>query len=86
MLTGSNIIPDKASPDKVTDVVDEEGLVKGLSENALGCALYGTARHGYPIVGDLIFGIVVGEDIVGPENPEAMIERLIGTFIGLKRV
>lgn len=55
-------------------LVDEEGLVKGLSENALGCALYGTARHGYPIVGDLIFGIVVGEDIVGPENPEAMIE------------
>ena len=43
-------------------------------------------RHGCPIVGDLIFGIVVGEDIVGPENPEAMIERLIGTFIGLKRV
>ena len=40
----------------------------------------------FPIVGDLIFGIVVGEDIVGPENPEAMIERLIGTFIGLKRV
>lgn len=67
-------------------LVDEEGLVKGLSENALGCALYGTARHGYPIVGDLIFGIVVGEDIVGPENPEAMIERLIGAFIGLKRV
>ena len=37
-------------------LVDEEGLVKGLSENALGCALYGTSRHGYPIVGDLNCG------------------------------
>lgn len=67
-------------------LVDEEGLIKGLSENATGCALYGTVKHGCPIVGDLIFGIVSGEDIVAPADPEAMKERLLGTFIGLKDV
>lgn len=64
-------------------LVDEEGLIKGLPENALGCALYGTVNHGCPIVGDLIFGIIQGEDIVAPEDPEAMKQRLLGTFIGL---
>lgn len=53
--------------------------------NAVGSALYGTVRHGCPIVGDLIFARGQGDDIIAPENAEAMIERLIGTFIGLKR-
>ena len=64
-------------------LVDEEGVIKGLPENATGCALYGTAKHGCPIVGDLIFGIVSGEDIVAPADPEAMKDRLLHTFIGL---
>lgn len=64
-------------------LVDEEGLIKGLPENALGCALYGTVKHGCSIVGDLIFGIVSGEDIVAPADPEAMKDRLLHTFIGL---
>lgn len=67
-------------------LVDEEGVIKGLPLNLVGSALYGTAKHGIPIVGDLIFGIVVGEDIVGIMDPEAMKKRLMSTFSGLKEV
>lgn len=66
-------------------LVDEEGILKGLPLNALGCAFSGTQRHGNPIVGDVIFASAVGEDIVGPADPEAMAERLLGTFLGLER-
>ena len=64
-------------------LVDEEGLIKGLPENALGCALYGAPQHGCPIVGNLIFARIAGEDIVAPDNPEALRERLFHTFLGL---
>lgn len=67
-------------------LVDEEGLIKGLPCNAVGSALYGTAVHGNPIVGDLIFAVAAGEDIIGPADPEAMKERLMSTFTGLKEV
>lgn len=67
-------------------LVDEEGLVKGLPPNALGSALYGTYRHGNPIVGDLIFAQAQGEDIVAPNGPEALKDKLMRTFIGLKEV
>ena len=66
-------------------LVDEEGILKGLPVNAIGSVFYGTQRHGNPIVGDVIFANAVGEDIVGPADPEAMAERLLDTFIGLKR-
>lgn len=81
----TQLMADYFKDPSVIMLVDEEGLVKGLPENALGCALYGTVSHGCPIVGDLIFARVQGDDIIAPENAEAMIERLIGTFIGLKR-
>lgn len=61
-------------------LVDEDGLLKELPANALGCALYGTPRHGFPIVGDLIFARIVGEYIVAPDDPEALRERLFYTF------
>lgn len=64
-------------------LVDEEGLLKGLPVNMLGCTLYGTAEHGYPIVGDLIFARIAGEDIVAPDDPEALKDRLLHTFMGL---
>ncbi len=35
-------------------IVNEEGLLMGLPENALGCALYYTWRHGNPIVGNIV--------------------------------
>lgn len=81
----TQLMADYFKDPSVIMLVDEEGLVKGLPENALGCALCETASHGCPIVGDLIFARVQGDDIIAPENAEAMIERLIGTFIGLKR-
>lgn len=80
----TRLMADYFKDPSVIMLVDEEGLVKGLPENALGCALYGTVRHGCPIVGDLIFARVDGEDIIAPDNPEALKSRLIGTFIGLK--
>lgn len=64
-------------------LVDEEGLIKGLPINALGSALYDTPRHGCPIVGDLIFARISGEDIVAPEDPEELKDRLLHTFLGL---
>lgn len=67
-------------------LVDEEGLIKELPLNRVGSTLYGTARHGNPIVGDLIFGIVAGEDIVGIPDPEAVKKKLMGSFPGLKEV
>ena len=65
-------------------LVDEEGIIKGLPQNLVGSALYGTATHGIPLVGDLIFGIAAGEDIVGITDPEALKDRLLHTFIGLQ--
>ena len=67
-------------------LVDEEGLIKELPLNPVGSALYGTATHGIPLVGDLIFGIAAGEDIVAPDDAEAMKKRLMSTFPGLKEV
>lgn len=65
-------------------LVDEEGLIKELPVNALGCVLCGTPQHGCPIVGDLIFARIAGEDIVAPDDPEALQDRLLHTFIGLR--
>lgn len=65
-------------------LVDEEGIIKGLPLNLVGSALYGTVKHGNPIVGDLIFGIAAGEDIVAPDDVEGLKERLLHTFTGLQ--
>lgn len=55
-------------------VVNEEGLLKGLPVNLIGCAWYQTWKHGCPIVGNLVVlkdGIVDGEpDIVGLDAEE----------------
>ena len=37
-------------------LVDEEGLIKGLSCNAVASAFYGIEEHGCMIAGDAIFG------------------------------
>ena len=65
-------------------LVDEEGIIKGLPLNLVGSALYGTAKHGIPLVGDLIFGIAAGEYIVAPDDVEGLKERLLHTFTGLQ--
>lgn len=79
----TQLMTDYFKDPSVIMLVDEEGILKGLPENALGCALYGTPQHGNPIVGDLIFARVDGEDIAAPEDPEALKDRLLHTFIGL---
>ena len=65
-------------------IVDESGLLKQLPENMLGCVLYGTHAHGHPIVGDLIFARIQGEDIVGLDDPERMKRTILNGFVGLK--
>ena len=56
-------------------MVNEEGLLLGLPMNRLGSELYGTPRHGQPIVGDIVFlkdGYDGGEpDVVGLTEDEA---------------
>lgn len=60
-------------------LVDEEGLIKELSLNPVGSALYRGV-----IAGDLILARISGEDIVAPDDPEALKDRLLHTFIGLQ--
>ena len=80
----TQLMADYFKDPSVIMLVDEEGIIKGLPQNLVGSALYGTVRHGIPLVGDLIFGIAAGEDIVAPDDPEALKDRLLHTFIGLQ--
>lgn len=44
-------------------VVNESGVLDGLPKNEIGCYLYQTRIHGYPIAGDIVImqeGIVEG--------------------------
>ena len=43
-------------------LVDDEGLLKDLPFNPLGCYLYGTDMHGAPIAGPILFVYETGED------------------------
>ena len=77
----TQLMADYFKDPSVIMLVDEEGLVKGLPLNPVGSALYrGT------IAGDLIFARVQGEDIIAPKNAEALKDRLLHTFIGLREV
>ena len=62
-------------------LVDEEGRIKELPVNPVGCTLY----RGI-IAGDLIFARIAGEDIVAPDDAEDLKDRLLHTFIGLRRM
>lgn len=56
----------------LTMIVNEEGRLEGLPQNAFGSFLYGTPIHGEPIVGNIIIlqeGFVNGEwDIIGLDD------------------
>ena len=80
----TQLMADDFHDPSVIMLVDEEGLVKELPLNRVGSTLYGTARHGNPIVGDLIFAQVRGDDIVAPDDVEGLKERLLHTFTGLQ--
>lgn len=78
----TQLMADYFKDPSVIMLVDEEGLVKELPLNPVGSALYrGT------IAGDLIFARAQGEDIIAPENAEALKGRLLDTFsLTLKEV
>lgn len=55
----------------VVMLVDEEGLLKGLPVNLVGCYFYDSIKHGNPIVGDILFCLDAGEDLEGFEPEQA---------------
>ena len=50
--------PTKVPGQCVSMLIDEEGLLKENEPNLIGSYLYGTDRHGHPIMGNVLF---VGE-------------------------
>lgn len=64
--------------------VDDSGLINGSRENKLGSLFYGTGYHRTPICGNIVFGLLVYEDIEGPKNVEEMKEKLLRDFNFLK--
>lgn len=60
--------------DPLCFICNEEGLLEGLPLNPIGCVWYGTARHGHPIVGNIVVmkeGITDdGPDIIGLTDEE----------------
>lgn len=71
----------------VVMLVDEEGLIKRLPFNAVASAFYGYDEHGCRIVGDMLLGLVLGEDIIGlgDSDSEQWMERLLKDFPMLER-
>ncbi|MBT9781043.1 DUF3846 domain-containing protein [Coprococcus comes] len=53
-------------------LVDEDGRMKQKEVNRLGSYFYDTDRHGWPILGDVVFAIAAGEDIEAPSDAEAL--------------
>lgn len=67
---------------KVVMIVDEEGLIKELPANLLGCYFYDTDKHGFPIVGDVILGLMIGPEIIGlgERDAEQWMEKMLKDF------
>ena len=53
-------------------LVDEDGIMKQKEVNRLGSYFYDADRHGWPILGDIVFAIAAGEDIEAPDDAEAL--------------
>lgn len=74
---------------KVVMIVDEEGLVKNLPVNPMGCYFYDTNKHGNPIVGDVILGLLVGFDMhvigLGDRDAEQWMEKMLKDFPVLQK-
>lgn len=68
-------------------LVDEEGLIKGLAYNTVASTFYGVEEHGCMIAGDAIFGLVLGEDIIGfgDRDSEQWMEKLLKDFPTLQK-
>lgn len=74
---------------KVVMIVDEEGLVKNLPVNPMGCYFYDTNKHGNHIVGDVILGLLVGFDMdvigLGDRDAEQWMEKMLKDFPVLQK-
>ena len=68
-------------------LVDEKGLIKGLSYNTVASTFYGVEEHGCMIAGDAIFGLVLGEDIIGlgDRDVEQWMEKMLKDFPVLQK-
>lgn len=75
-------------------VIDESGLLKGLSVNPLASVLYETDKHGYPILGTALLMKEAmtsdGPDIVSLEESDikpitAIVNAAVDMWIGGKR-
>ena len=55
----------------VVMLVDEEGLLKGLPVNLVGCYFYDSPKHGNPIVGDILLCLEAGADFEGFTDEQA---------------
>lgn len=71
----------------VVMIVDEEGVIKDIPVNTIGCYFYNISRHGCPIVGDMILGLLVGPDItgLGDRDAEQWMEKMLKDFPELER-
>lgn len=71
----------------VVMIVDKEGVIKDLPVNTIGCYFYNISRHGCPIVGDMILGLLVGPDItgLGDRDAEQWMEKMLKDFPELER-
>lgn len=74
---------------KVVMIVDEEGLVKNLPVNPMGCYFYDTNKHGNSIVGDVILGLLVGFNMdvigLGDRDAEQWMEKMLKDFPVLQK-
>nr|DAY91141.1 MAG TPA: protein of unknown function (DUF3846) [Caudoviricetes sp.] len=71
----------------VVMIVDEEGVIKDLPVNTIGCYFYNTSKHGCPIAGDMILGLLVGPDItgLGDRDAEQWMEKMLKDFPVLQK-
>ena len=80
-----NVKP-KRLPEPYVMIVNEEGLLIDLPKNAIASYLHETDKHGFPIVGDVIFlklGFFDGEpDAIALSDEEA--DELMKLFENLK--
>lgn len=67
-------------------IVDEEGLLRDQDLNFVASMLYGMDQHGNPIVGNVVFGIPSGPDILPPDDAEAIKAVLVNRFPFLQEV
>lgn len=54
---GSQLIERVRVTEDMAMAVDEEGLLTGREVNVTASVLYGTPKHGAPIVGDVLLGV-----------------------------